>query len=47
MFDNPEARAKFGQNGRAYADLNFDISVVADRFMDVFSRAIQRRSSSF
>ena len=47
MFDNPEARAKFGRNGRAYADLNFDISLVTDRFMDVFSRAIQRRSSSF
>jgi glycosyltransferase involved in cell wall biosynthesis len=47
MLADPSARAEFGRNGRTYADLTFDIAAVTDRFLDVFSRAHQRRAACY
>ena len=46
MLEDFETRAQFGKNGRTYAERTFDVSVVTDRFMDVFSKAIQRRAAA-
>jgi colanic acid biosynthesis glycosyl transferase WcaI len=32
LLDNPEMRRQYGQNGRAYAEANFNIAEIADRF---------------
>ena len=47
MLADASARAEFGRNGRTYADLTFDIAAVTDRFLDVFSRAHQRRAACY
>ena len=38
--------AGYSDAGRAYADRAFDISLVADRFIDVFSRALAPRAAN-
>ncbi|MBN2906256.1 MAG: glycosyltransferase family 4 protein [Rhodobacteraceae bacterium] len=42
--DDPQAAARAGAAGRKYAEQNFDIARVADRFEDVFLRAVGGRS---
>jgi colanic acid biosynthesis glycosyl transferase WcaI len=37
--------ARLGRNGRRYAEATFDIESIADRFMEVVSRASRRRSN--
>ena len=44
MLSKPAARLEFGENGRRYADRTFDVSRVTDRFVNVFTNALERRT---
>jgi glycosyltransferase involved in cell wall biosynthesis len=37
--DDPHMRAEYGANGRSYAEENFDIDIITDRFESVFEMA--------
>ena len=39
MMEGDELRARFAANGRLYAERSFNIGAIADRFLDVISRA--------
>ena len=41
--DEPQTCARLGAAGRAYAENEFNISDIADRFEDTFARAVARR----
>jgi colanic acid biosynthesis glycosyl transferase WcaI len=41
---DPEKRERAGRNGRAYAERNFDIGLIADRFESVLVSAIDRKA---
>jgi glycosyltransferase involved in cell wall biosynthesis len=43
---DPDARARAGRNGRAYAERNFDIGAIADRFESVLASAIERKTTA-
>lgn len=38
LIENPEMRARYASNARAYADQSFNIATIADRFLDLFSK---------
>ncbi|WP_203290894.1 glycosyltransferase family 4 protein [Maricaulis parjimensis] len=44
--DNPAEAARAGKAGRAYAEANFDLDRVADRFEAVFERALSARDAA-
>ncbi|MFN3573962.1 glycosyltransferase family 4 protein [Phenylobacterium sp.] len=45
LHGDSQLRASFGASGRAYAEANFDIGAVAQRFMGVFEKAVAQRRS--
>jgi len=38
LANNPDLRNKLGANGRKYAEENFDMKVIAKKFLDIFSK---------
>ncbi|HEY5211985.1 MAG TPA: glycosyltransferase family 4 protein [Acidobacteriaceae bacterium] len=38
LIENPELRARYASNARAYANRSFNIATIADRFLDLFSK---------
>jgi hypothetical protein len=43
---DPALRREAGGRARAYAEMTFDTTVIADRFQDVIDRAVDRRAVS-